>query len=149
MRILCLTLLSFLIFTLPAQAAITITHPLSFGEFALRNNTAVRRMTISAKGVLTKDAAFVTLVPPQRATVNVSGFPTKTNLIINVTFNSLSSGSGDLFTVVTPTIFPTNNKTDNSGNASFFVGATLRTSGGGGFYPNNTYNGLMTVTVNY
>lgn len=144
------TLLTFMMLvTAPALAAVTITQPITFGEFVLRNNTAVRQMTINAKNQLTQDAAFITLVAPQRGSVNVSGFPTKTNLIINVTFNTLSSGSGDVFTVNNAVTFPTSVKTDNFGNASFFVGATLNTSGGGGFYPNATYNGLMTVSVNY
>lgn len=149
MRFLFLLFIGLSFFIAPAHAAVNITQPLSFGSFALRNNSAVRQMRITAQDVFTSDAAFVTLVRPQRAVVNVSGFPARTNLIVNVTFNNLSSGVGDLFTIDTPTLFPNNLRTNNAGVLTFYVGATLRTSGTGSVYPNNTYSGLMNVSVNF
>lgn len=149
MRFLFLLLIGLSFFIAPAQAAVNITQPLSFGEFALRNNTARRQMRITAQDVFTKNAAFITLVRPQRAIVEVSGFPANTNLIVNVTFNSLSSGVGDLFTIDNPTLFPNTLRTNGSGNLTFYVGARLRTSGTGSVYPNNTYSGLMNISVNY
>ncbi len=142
--------IAFLLLSLPAMAAVTVTQPLTFGEFALTDNSAPRSMSISALGVLSKDTQFVTIIPPQEAIVDVSGFPTKTNLIINITFNNLTSvDGGDSFTISTPNIRPNNPKTDNAGEITLRIGATLTTSGGGGFYPDSTYNGLMTVSVNY
>ena len=58
MRFLFLLFIGFSVFIAPAQAAVNITQPLTFGSFALRNNSAVRQMRITAQDVFTSDAAL-------------------------------------------------------------------------------------------
>tara|TARA_B100000686_G_scaffold258199_1_gene270428 strand:- start:30 stop:488 length:459 start_codon:yes stop_codon:yes gene_type:complete len=133
-----------------ATAAINETQALTFGEFALSNNASSHQLTISPLGVVSKDQAVKLIVEPEEAVFDVSGFPGSTPLIINVSFNNLTSlDGGSAFTISNPSIWPAAVTTDPAGNATFNVGATLRTSGDGGFYPDSNYNGTMTVSVNF
>ena len=146
------SLLSFLVLlALPimANAAVIETQALSFGEFAMRNNDASYDLTISPTGGISRDPIFLPFEDPQPGSYAVSGFPASTALIINVTFNDLTGGGTQNFTISSAVISPATVTTDGAGEASFNVGATLSSSGTGVVYSDSTYNGLMTVSVNY
>lgn len=144
-------ILLFLVVAIPhARAAITETQALGFGEFALSNNAASHQLVVSPAGVISKDQEIKIISDPQEGVFEVSGFPPSTPLIINITFDNLMSGMGGAaFTISDPTTFPPTVVTDPLGGATFNVGATLNTSGDGGFYYDSDYNGIMTVSVNF
>jgi hypothetical protein len=61
---------------------------------------------------------------------------------------SCSCGSPD-FTVTSFVLSPATPHTDGSGNTSFRMGATIRTSGNTAVYGNGAYSGLLSISINY
>jgi hypothetical protein len=137
--------------TQPAYSGIVEVVPLSFGQFIITDNTSVHNLTIQRNGNINEDPAFHILENPVRGTYNVSNFPVRTNLIIlaNVASFSNLSNPSQFFTVSAFATNPQNVKTNNNGEVSFDLAATLQTSGNGIMYEDANYTGTLVVSVNY
>ncbi len=145
-------LCSFTLNSTIALATINETQAISFGSFALQNNDAQHDYRIHPDGTTTIDAEYLEITSAQEASYDVSGFPNNTPLIVTVVSSTLTlngSGSGEAFTVVNFDTLPASPQTDGSGNETFALGTTLRSSGSTTMYPDGNYSANATVSVNF
>ena len=141
----------------------TEIHHLDFGEFGLGDNTHPATIVIPPddSGDATYSDGIVPGTRPARSgEYDLTGLPH--NIILHtgvdmpiapeggvVVDNSsnLSKPGEPSFTV---DHFTTNSpETDNSGEATLFIGATLTTSGNGSLYHDGDYDGTLDVTFFY
>ena len=127
---------------------ITIDTPLSFGRFVMVDNTAPRAINLLPNGGFTADAQYIFFTNPQMGTVIVDDFPSSSTLNVSVGLANLNNGGG-LASFSTASTFtnPATVTTDNTGSATFDVGTTLLSDGGGSTHIDGKYNGVFTITV--
>ena len=135
-----------------AQADIFFEQELSFGRFALSDNTAVHQLTISPSGASSYSPAFKPILEGRQAVIRVTDFPPFSPVSIDIPDTTLTrnnSGVGNSFSITNFTFSPEDLVTDNNGEIVFELGATISTSGNGQMYTDDDYAGEMNVTVNY
>lgn len=128
---------------------IDTSQAMSFGTFAVRNNTAQHMIVIDPiTGNATYDAALLEIDPVQRGIYVMEGLPPNTPIALIFTNATLSpSGGGPSFSV---SDFTDNSPvSDAAGDATFLVGATLRTSGNGQHYNSDSYAGTFDLQIAY
>lgn len=135
----------------PAQAQVfSRMQELSFGTFALRNNTGVHQLRITQAGVITANSNYARFTDPVRGRYRMQGYPPSTVFTITIPNTTLSLnglGAGELFNL--DLLHPATRTANGAGNATFFVGGSLTTSGSGTMYSDGNYQGDMDVTINY
>lgn len=141
-----------LIFPVLSARAQTLSElqPLRFGRIVMHNNSSPRDLRLLPSGSYSADSGYYILdIAPQLGTYRVEG--EAENAIMDVVMsltgniNPLSGGSA-YFTLVDFFTVPATVVTDGDGNATFQVGATLR-SNGSGFFSNSNYLGSLTISV--
>lgn len=146
----------FLVCLLPPHAGraqpyptIDTTQEMSFGRFAVRNNTAQHMIVIDPiTGNGTYDAALIEIDPVARGIYVMEGLPPNTPINLSFTDTFLvPSGGGPNFSIRDYT--HNSPVSDGSGDATFLVGATLRTTGGGQHYNSDTYSGTFDLQIAY
>lgn len=141
--------------TLPAAAQETMTEiqPLDFGLFSLRDNAAQHTVAVAASdNSYVADPAFVVATPPQRAEYFLEGFTPGTQIFVNVDDGGLTLGGGGgtaVFSSITYTVSPGTIIADGAGEATVFVGATLRTIGDSNVYPSGAYSDSIDITFSW
>ncbi|MBI2235143.1 MAG: DUF4402 domain-containing protein [Micavibrio aeruginosavorus] len=128
---------------------IDTSQAMSFGTFAVRNNTAQHMIVIDPiTGNGTYDAALLEIDPVQRGIYVMEGLPPNTPITLIFTNATLTpSGPGPSFSV---SDFTDNSPvSDAAGDATFLVGATLRTSGNGQHYNSDSYSGTFDLQIAY
>ncbi len=140
-------------FIAPAACAQELTQiqPLSFGTLAISNNASSRFITVDPNNNVTSDSYIVTGIDPVRGEYLLENQDPSRALDIDISDGNLTlndSGVGNFMTIDT---YTTNNpSTDAGGNATIFIGGTLRTSGNGSGYTNGNFqDNNMTMIVNY
>jgi hypothetical protein len=134
----------------PAWADSTLTNivDLSFGTFGLANNNTPQTIVLTPGGMATYGAKIVDgPIPPKAGEYLLEGLTPDTLLDITVDNTILTrvDGGSPAFTI---SDYTTNNPTtDEFGNATLFVGATLTTSGTGIHYESGAYAGTMDITI--
>ena len=129
---------------------LTELNPLSFGRTVMRNNNSTSEITLTSAGSFTADNAYIFFTVPNLGEYNASGHTANTQLAVNITTPSLSpdNGGAAIFTLVDPFTVPATVTTNGSGEASFFIGATVRSDGSGTIPQNNgNYTGDIIVTI--
>jgi len=140
---------------LPAAAQETMTEiqQLDFGLFSLRDNTAQHTMAVAASdNSYVADPAFVVATPPQRAEYFLEGFTPGTEIFVNVDDGGLTLGGGGgtaVFSSITYTVSPGTIIADGAGEATVFVGATLRAIGDSNVYPSGGYSDSIDITFTW
>ena len=137
----------------PACAAtLTVIHQLSFGTIGLHHNNGVYSVTVRPDNTFSHDPQIVFGVDPQRGEYFLTGLPA--NDPLDVTISSpgdatADSGGSPDFTSSNYTFSPPNGSfTSNpSGQATLFVGATMKTLGNGAYYHTGHYTGSFDITV--
>lgn len=136
----------------PAIAqTVVIVQPLEFGSFTVNDNNAIHSLTVQRTGAVNADAGYTVVDNPVPAEWSLTGFPSFTELVIEVTDVTnigKPSSRGEYFTLTNFTPTPSLS-TDNTGAATLRFGATLLTSGVGLNYTDGTYSGTYDVTINY
>lgn len=135
----------------PAYAqTLSQLQPLSFGRVVMHDNSSPRDLRLLPNGNYSAGSGFYMMGPsPQLGTYRLENGAA--NAVMDVTFNlagsiTPDSGGAGFFTLVDFFTVPTNVITDNDGNVTFQVGATLRSNGSGTF-SNSDYTGALTITV--
>ena len=147
-----LLLFAFLSGGIGEAAAQTLTqmHPLRFGRIVMHDNDAERNLRLLPSGNYSADPGFYVIdTPPQLGTFRIEGQQANSIMdisIVQTTTVNPTSGLGyfslvDFFTVPSTVI------TDNDGNVTFQIGATLRSNGMTGVYNNADYRGIFTISV--
>jgi hypothetical protein len=144
-------------FISPASAVdypdtMTEIQPLSFGTFAMRDNSAAYSMTVSPTGMVSYSHANKILPfgisNPQPGIFQFTDFAPSTLLVINIA-DTVITGGGPDFDLVNFVFAPDPASTDAGGNLTLNIGATLRTSGLGGIYWDGGYSGNYVLSVSY
>lgn len=133
----------------PSGAQVSVQQALSFGEFLMTNNNAQHDITVNPDGTYSYDAAYVEIVAPQRGEYLFTGMAPST-AITGVTVaqdTPLMNGARNFQMVNFQVIRP--GSTDPAGEALIFLGATARSSGSTGAYPDQTYTGVIDIVINF
>lgn len=126
---------------------ITENRPLNFGRFALVDNAAPRTLQLLPSDTYVADPQYMFLIDPQAGNITVSGYPPATPLTVNITTTALNNGGGASFTTLSTFTDPAVITTDAFGEATFDIGATLRSDGGGSTHSDGNFNGTYTITI--
>lgn len=151
------------LFALPAQAGgpplrYSVTQHLSFGSFSVARNDGTYNITVAPDGSTSFDPGVYPDVAATPAEYELTNFPPNMTITIGVSVASPPSNGGlivdnviDLAQGGSPSFtlsnFTSNNPTtDAGGNATLLIGATLTTTGLGGYYSSGGYAGTMDLT---
>lgn len=149
---LAVLVLSFPSFAIAAET-MTVQQDLSFGTFSLRDNDAQHTLIISAAdNSYTPDAAFVVGIAPHRGEYLLEGFTPGTEIDVTVADGGLTLNGGggtQVFATVDYTVSPSPVIADGSGNATVYVGATLRTLGDSITYADGSYEDDLDITFDW
>ncbi len=126
---------------------ITIDTPLDFGRFVIVENNASRHINLLPGGGFTADAQYIFFTNPQMGTVTVDDYPASSTLNVSVGLTDINNGGLHNFSTSSTFTNPSTVITDATGSATFDVGATLSSDGGGSTHSDGIYNGTFTVTV--
>ena len=134
------------------SASLTTELDLSFGTFAVINNTTTSdiRITMAGSTIPTNHIAILNPGHIGEYTLHddfaFTEIFTTVNIVSSETTSSLPS-SAQLTLVAVETEFSVT--TDASGDATIIVGGTLRTSGDGATYTNTTYSAVINFDISY
>lgn len=126
---------------------ITPVQELSFGTFALKNNSSRHLLRVARTGGVTSDSEFIVMTAPTPGEYTLSGFTPSTSVTVSIPDTVITVGGG-YFDVESFTPTP-GLVTDASGNATLRFGASLYSSGIGSNYSDGTFTGNINITVNY
>jgi hypothetical protein len=145
-------LLAFSPVTAQAQTLVVNDH-ITFGHIAMRNNSAPRDIQLLSDGDYLADPAYVFYADvPQLARLTLTGQVPNHLMDVSIDVAGVEvgpsgGGAAATFTLVNPFTVPASVVTDGAGNATFFVGATLRSDGSGNTYVDANYLGVITINV--
>ena len=137
---------------------------LSFGTFAVADNTMPRALVITTDNDTLPDTGIVMGEDGQRGVYEFTGLPANVSFFIGVNMPNpptdggivfddtaaVTLGGAEPFTVSDFTVGDGGMiQTDGGGNATMTLGATLRTSGNGAQYIGGTYQGQASFTLYY
>ena len=133
------------------HAAMEVNVPLSFGTFAIPNNSLVSQLTISTNYRSYSTNHIHVIQPGQPGEFKLVEFPVHTRLFLNASLPQQSTvfvGETERFTL-TNIELPDSVITDSNGEADLLVGATIKSSGNGGRYLDTKYDLPLIFTINY
>jgi hypothetical protein len=149
----------------PAQAQnISEVDALNFGTFGLQDNDTVAAITITPDNDTFADPQFVVSQQGQRGHYELTGFPADVTFYIGVDVpnppseggivlanqTDAANGGGPVFVLDSLSIANGGvMQTDGAGDATLYIGGTLRTSGAGTAYDGGNYLGTYTITIHY
>ncbi|MBL4588821.1 MAG: DUF4402 domain-containing protein [Alphaproteobacteria bacterium] len=123
-------------------------QPLKFGTIAIRNLTDMTEITVNGNGTFTTNANTFLIEDPQRGEYHITGAPVSTAYSVTFPASVSLTGAGGNFTLDNFTTFPAILTTSAIGEATFFIGARNRSTGGV-TYGDGAYNDTFNITVNY
>nr|MBI1231017.1 hypothetical protein [Cytophagales bacterium] len=140
----------YLIPSAAAFAAVTVVQGLSFGSFISTRNDAQYDIIVNTDASYSfSPGGFFMISPPNPGVYDISGLDPST-AIISVTVTQIAplTAPGNSLQMIN---FTSTNPpaTSAGGVARIEIGATARTTGTGIAYPDNTYNGVVEITVNF
>lgn len=143
-------LLSAALLSGPANAqTLTQNTQMRFGRIVMHDNGTPRDLRLLPSGSYSADSGFYIIdQAPQLGSFTIED--QALNSIMNITITAIGTmqpgGGGPYFTLVDFFTVPAVVTTDGNGDATFQVGATLRSSGIGN-YGSTTYDGGFTISV--
>lgn len=149
--------------TSASAQTMTEVQPLSFGTFAILNNNAVQTITVAPNNSTVYDPDIIADVEAQRGHYLLEDLPANVTFYLGVSVSnppndgglildnaSPITGGGQAFQLINFTVNTANEVvTDGNGDADFYIGATLITTGNGTTYPDGVYNGTYDITFFY
>lgn len=135
--------------SIQAQADSAEITPLSFGRFVVANNGSVSTLRVRHDG--RAQVVSGSIYPIEFGTAGeyyLSGYPAFTPLTISISgFDLSTDGPTEEFTISDFTFEDVT--TDENGEATLIVGATISTSGNGNSYVNSTYDATINITITF
>ncbi len=136
----------------PQAQAQTLTEDdtLTFGHVVMRDNSAPKDIELHPDGSYTADPAYIFYAEePQLGRYTIQGQLAnhQMDITIDVAATVISTGGTPNFTLVNPFTVPAIVITNGLGNATFEVGATLRSNGDGQVFQDANYLGNFDITV--
>lgn len=130
---------------------ITEMQSMTFGKFAMRDNNAPYDVVMSPTGVETYDPHILPFFQGVQGVFQLTDFLPNQLLGVSIADTTLVSVVDplDTFDLLNFTFNPAAPTTNGAGNVTVNVGATLRTSGTGVLYTDDTYTGSYTLVVIY
>lgn len=143
---------------------ITEIHELSFGTFAVRDNDSMAAIIVTPDNDTFADPQIAMAADGQRAEYVLSGLPPNVSFFLGVDVPVPPSEGGLIIDMPTPATgssgpaFELSDLTiadggvmqsDGAGDATLYIGGTLRTSGTGQSYDGGNYNGQYGITIYY
>lgn len=136
---------------------------LDFGTFAIINNSAQQTITVQPNGVTAYDSDIVFDIEAERGHYTFTGLPPNVTFTLGISVSNPPTdggliidnptpvtGGGEAFQLLNFTANTANELiTDGGGNATLYIGATLRTSGNGGAYSDGVHSGTYDITFYY
>ncbi len=154
-RLAVFLLLGFLILPQQVQAQETITEVrrLDFGLFSLHDNDAQYTIAVDANDdSFVADPTFFIGTPPHRGEYLLEGFTPGTEITVNVDDSGLTldgAGGTEVFATINYTVAPAIITADGAGEATIYVGGTLRTRGDTTIYDSGSYEGDIDITFSW
>ncbi len=131
-------------------AQVTTVQALDFGEFISKNNDSQHDITVNVgSGYSFDSAGYIEIVAPQKGIYTIGGFtPFDTVTSVVVTENTPVNAGVQLFNLVNMTdTHPVS--TDVNGDLTINIGGTLRSTGNGTPYNDQSYTGSIDIQVNF
>lgn len=122
---------------------------MTFGDISITTNNVVREIELHPDGSYTADPGiYFYSDTPELGRYIIQGQTPLTVMNINIDVSSTILGLGNpVFTLHNPFTVPAVVTTDGLGNATFEIGATLRSNGSGINYSDANYNSVFSVNV--
>jgi hypothetical protein len=126
-------------------------QPLNFGTFAISDNNSSHTLRIDFNGNITADPEVIIETNPVRGEYLLTGQDPLRQFDVTVTDGTLTLGDSGVGNTITVDTYTTNNPTtDGSGEATVYIGATLRTSGNSSIYTSGIFlDSGVELTVDY
>ncbi|MFT6952136.1 MAG: hypothetical protein ACJAUL_003296, partial [Paraglaciecola sp.] len=122
------------------RAELVVEEPLSFGTFAISNNSSISTITVSSNDRSSSNNVIHILYPGQAGQLRLVNYPPYTRLYITAVLPQQSTvfvGLTEQFTL-SQVDMPDSVITDSLGEANMRLGGTLASSGNGGSYLDTT-----------
>lgn len=132
-----------------AAQTLTQDRAMTFGDISITTNNAIREIELHPDGSYTADPGiYFYSDTPELGRYIIQGQTPLTVMNINIDVSSTILGLGNpVFTLHNPFTVPAVVTTDGLGNATFEIGATLRSNGSGINYSDANYNSVFSVSV--
>lgn len=131
-----------------AAADIIQQSKLTFGKWAVTNNSSQHSITVNPNGsYVASSPALVMISPPSPGVYMVTGLPafhSVASVSVVVNYNMQGDGPGFLLDNFTTQIPPS----DAAGNTTLTLGARARTTGNSTGYGDDTYVGELNIEIN-
>ena len=125
---------------------ITLLRALTFGDIVVLDNTAEQRVIVELDGTVRSDAGIYRRTQGSSGLFWLTGFPPSQSIAVQID-PIAGDGEGKIFTVGF-TYFPLIT-VDVNGEALFYFGAILTTSGDSTVYGGNAYTGAATFEISW
>lgn len=136
----------------PASATINVINTLSFGNIAIGNNSTPSEITVQTNGQVSNTNHIWRLEPGHPAEIVLTDYPPYVELTTTVSIiqseTTVVSGNTEQFTLTEVYTAPSV-VTNIAGEATVYIGGTLRTSGNSGNYLSTQYQALYKLTISY
>ena len=135
-----------------AEPQIVTLQRLDFGTLAITTNAAPNTLVVTPLGGATYGTGYVYIAAVKSGRYRLTGYPAYTDISVTLTATPLQLASGvpgEALTVSLATTQPQLLHTDQNGEVTFDLGATLTTSGSGQPYQDGAYAGLPMLTLNF
>ncbi|MBR0565932.1 DUF4402 domain-containing protein [Azoarcus sp. L1K30] len=134
-----------------ADPALDVIEGLDFGTFALRSNSAVSALRLSASSKVTSSGDIIPVGGAIAGNYHLRGFPASVVLSFELDNTLMSEGGFGLpehFQISTYEV-PSSLVTNAAGEADFSIGARLQSSGSGAPYGDAPYSGSTQLRIRY
>lgn len=130
--------------------AISVLQDLDFGKITIVHNTQLSHLVIPRGGNPYSNGQIHIITPGEPAELLLYDYPPYTKLEIAINFNShIGSGIAGNHFVLKSLNYPSSVITNNNGEATLTVGATLENSINNVPYYDTTYASDWTITVSF
>lgn len=131
----------------------TEVQAFDFGLFSLKDNNAQHTLDVDASdNSYAADPVFAVATPPQRGEYRLEGFAPATVITVNVADGGLTLNGGggtEVFATINYTVSPDPVIADGAGEATVYVGGTLRTRGDTVVYGTGDYEDDIDITFSW
>lgn len=164
MRLPFIIFAAIMLYGIPSWAqTMTQVRPLSFGTFAILNNSGAKTITVAPDNSTVYHPDIVADIPAQSGHYTLEEMPANVTFYLGISVsnppgdgglvldNATSlTGGAQPFTLTDFTVNANNTVvTDGDGDADMYIGATLVTSGNGAAYTDGVYTGTYDITFFY
>lgn len=129
---------------------LTQIQAISFGAFAVLDNSAPRSITVAPNNNVTGDPNIAIATDPTRGEYLLTNQDPNRALDISVSVGTLTLNDSGGHSMTVDTFTTNNPSTDGAGDATIYIGATLTTSGSGAVYSDGSFeDNNMSMIINY